>query len=702
MKKTLVSAMISLFVLPVTSSFAEDIYYDGSNPGMLRPDPVYPPPTTLIQSLYPQSSLTGNIVTVNTPNNMNQAFIYGGVSLGANDVTGNTVTINNGSNITSVYGGYSKQGNANGNTVTINGGTLIESVFGGYSFFGQETNNNTVTINGGTIGNIIPSDVFGAFGQSSVISGNNTVTINGGMITGGVYGDKSNNAGDSIGNNVTINGGTIDGNVYGAYRPFGNVIGNTVTINGGTVNGHIYVAIGSGPDSRGNTVNLFGGNVTGYVIGDNSLNGDNTLNVTSRFTLRGLVDFDNLNFTLPADAQLNDPLITAGTVQLGGTSTVKSINVASGNSAIKVGDTVTLLSSTNTPIDGALSANTAQGKKGLSLIYDWEDVRINNTAGSGTLTARLAGETVNPDSQKLLLGRVVELALLKQGGDLLAGQAIENMVHSAQNGDMGFFAMQGGDSHYRTDPRFSMDSFTLMAGATRGSKLRSGTLVSGGVFVEAGTGHYSNSHDVTDLSPINVHGNAHYFGAGLMGDIRTPDGYEFDAAFRIGQVTGDLITNYYSGNQRASFDDTSALYMGAHVNAAYKWQISREDMLNAYARYSWTHMARDNVTVLDDVYHFDSANSHRLRVGTKYAKTSGAFMPYAGVAYEYEFDGKAGGHVYGHRMADIDLGGSTVVAEVGVSWLPTNKHNLKMNVALEGFAGKREGVMGSMRLNYKF
>lgn len=77
-------------------------------------------------------------------------------------------------------------------------------------------------------------------------------------------------------------------------------------------------------------------------------------------------------------------------------------------------------------------------------------------------------------------------------------------------------------------------------------------------------------------------------------------------------------------------------------------------------------------------------------------------MPYAGIAYEYEFDGREGGQVFGYGLKDIDLGGSTYIGEVGVSWLPTSSDNLRLNVALEGFAGNREGVMASARLNYRF
>ena len=77
-------------------------------------------------------------------------------------------------------------------------------------------------------------------------------------------------------------------------------------------------------------------------------------------------------------------------------------------------------------------------------------------------------------------------------------------------------------------------------------------------------------------------------------------------------------------------------------------------------------------------------------------------MPSSRIACEYESDDREGGQVSGYMMKDIDLDGSTVVAEPGVSWLPTGRDNLRLNVAVEGFAGNREGVMGSMCLNYRF
>ena len=279
---------------------------------------------------------------------------------------------------------------------------------------------------------------------------------------------------------------------------------------------------------------------------------------------------------------------------------------------------------------------------------------------------------------------------------------MENMVASARKGDRGFIAMQGGESHYKTGPDFHLDSFTMMAGGAWGTRLNQTTDLSAGTFFEAGNGNYRGNHNTDGMATVKGYGNAHYYGVGLLGEMDFNNGFTADAALRAGRIKTDLKTDFYYAGQIARFDDTSSTYYGAHITGTYKWAITPDQQLNTYARYSWTHINGDNVNVLGDEFNFKSADSHRIRIGTKYAKTSGAFMPYAGVAWEYEFDGKEGGQIIGYTMKDIDLGGSTVIGELGVSWFPTNRDNLRLNVGVEGFAGNREGVMATARLNYRF
>ncbi len=744
MKKPLLALLVGMIFLPATSTLAETINYDGSDTSMLQVNPNNPVPPP--NSLYPSiTSLSGNIVNVTGGGSLGAT--YGAVTLGSSDVTGNTVNFSNASsaviyggytlsgnainntivfnsgNILDVYGGYTDTGNTIGNTVTLDGGSIHLRVYGGYTdTFGIAKGNtvninnatvstevhggsvengeaigNTVNLNGGDASN---SDIIGGFADNGMTSGN-AVNVNAGSARN-VYGGNSDTTGNSINNIVNISGGTITGNIIGGLSESANANGNTVNVTGGTIaNVTGGVSAGAGT-ATGNTVSLVAGTISGSVWGGSSASGDaftgNTLNVSSRFTFNDLKNFQNLNFNLPGDIQTNDPVITVTSADLGGASKVGSINMAAGNGNLAVGDTVTLIRSGST-IGGSLASDKAQGTKGLALLYDW-DLQLNN--GNSDLTATLAGASANPQSHALLMGRSSELALLRQGGDLLSGQALENMIASAKTGNRGFFAMQGGHSRYKAGSHFDLDSFTGLVGAAWGNKFNATTDVNAGVFFEAGTGSYDSHNSFTNLASVKSDGDTHYYGAGVMGEINFNNGFSADAAFRAGRVKSDLKTDIYADGQRASYDDTSSTYYGAHITGAYKWAINQQDSLNTYARYSWTHVNSNNATVLGDNFLFDSADSHRVRVGTKYARTSSAFMPYAGVAYEYEFDGKSKGSVYGYDIKDADLGGGSFVGELGFSWLPTNKDNLRLNVALEGFAGKREGVMGSFRLDYRF
>lgn len=742
MKKLLLASLGGMLFLPAASTLAETINYDGTQTGLLRPNPTFPGPAN---SLYPLLSLSGNTVNVTGGS---PGSIFGAVTTGSADVTGNTVNFSNGSSaviyggytvsgnainnaiifnsgsILDVYGGATDTGNAIGNSVTVDGGSVHLRVYGGYvDTFGSATGNtvnignatvstevhggsaelgdaigNTVNVNGG---NTSGAEIIGGYTDNGNTSGN-LINFNAGSAMS-LFGGKSDISGNSTNNIINISGGTITSDVIGGVSGSGNANGNTVTLTGGTVaniNGGASYAAGT---ATGNTVSLIAGTVTGSVWGGYSAASldeftGNTLNVFSRFTFNDLKNFQNLNFNLPGDIQTNDPVITVTSADLGGASKVGSINIAAGSGNLAVGDTVTLIRS-GSAIGGSLASDKAQGTRGLALLYDW-DLKLND--GNSDLTATLAGASANPQSHALLMGRSSELALLRQGGDLLSGQALENMIASARTGNRGFFAMQGGHSRYNAGSHFDLDSFTGLIGAAWGNKFNATTDVNAGVFFEAGTGSYDSHNSFTNLASVKSDGDTHYYGAGVMGEINFNNGFSADAAFRAGRVKSDLKTDIYADGQRASYDDISSTYYGAHITGAYKWAINQQDSLNTYARYSWTHVNSNNATVLGDNFLFDSADSHRVRIGTKYARTSSAFMPYAGVAYEYEFDGKSKGSIYGYDIKDADLGGGSFVGELGFSWLPTNRDNLRLNVALEGFAGKREGVMGSFRLDYRF
>jgi hypothetical protein len=91
---------------------------------------------------------------------------------------------------------------------------------------------------------------------------------------------------------------------------------------------------------------------------------------------------------------------------------------------------------------------------------------------------------------------------------------------------------------------------------------------------------------------------------------------------------------------------------------------------------------------------FEAVNSHRLRGGTRLAyAVSEQVSPYVGAAYEYEFDGKAGASVYGLPVVDApSVKGGTGIAELGLNLKPNPDSPVPLDLGVQGYTGKREGV----------
>ncbi|WP_291440284.1 hypothetical protein [Desulfovibrio sp.] len=413
------------------SSKAENIVYDGSNPGMLQTNPV-----GTGTAIYP-TGLSGNTVTVTASG---PGSIFGGLALGNEDVRNNTVNVSN-AIVATIRGGHSEGGGiVENNTVNFFSGSTID-LSGGYSIGGNAIN-NSVILDGGSV----------------------HLEVSGGYSSGG----------DAIGNTVIVYDAAVGTHVAGGETDIGNAVKNTVIVNAGSVAdiyGGLAFLAGNATD---NIVSLAGGTITGDVWGGHAPAGDaftgNTLNVSNRFTFNSLNNFEFLNFNLPEGFQANNPgdaMLTVAATSLGGASTVSSINVARGSS-FAVGDTVALINSTGV-ISGSLAKNTAQGLKGAALVYDWD---VNLAANS--LTATLTGISANPQLKGPSQGALAGTALINEGGNLAAEQGISSAVDATcqknPKGDkdctglIGFSALRAGFSRYNTGSHVDMTSFSFLAG----------------------------------------------------------------------------------------------------------------------------------------------------------------------------------------------------------------------------------------------
>ena len=668
-------------------------------------------------------------------------WVYGGFS-DSGAATGNEVSINGDAIIGkdtfgSVYGGFSDSGEATGNKMNISDGAIIGAgadgwVYGGYSTTGAASY-NSVSVSGGIIGAGAEGAVYGGCSDGSGAASYNSVSVSGGVIGadayGVVYGGYSD-SGEATGNSVSVSGGHIGaaayGWVYGGYSyDSGAVTGNSVSISGGRIGTfgddsivaggssfsgsatHNAVTLAGNPDLRQAAV--YGGHTTGAAT---DLFKGNTLNVLGYSgTVRGVQNFEFYNFVLPNTLGNGGTLITIDSPNPAAIlpanrmdETTIGVAMQGGGNVLKPGDQIALLSRTSAPL--ADTYNFSGVSKGFSLLYDLEG--FYDGAKNNALTLRVRAVGVNPQTKAVAESLIAPLALVNQGGDLVAGEG----MRAAMNADLlpgsrmsAYFAASGGWSRYNSGSHVDVSGASIMAGLAWKPELPRGRITFG-PFFEAGWGSYNTDNSFSNAADVEGDGTTEYYGGGLLGRYDASCGGYVEASVRIGGVRNDYhsddLRDPFTG-RKADYDKTRTYY-GAHAGIGYVWSIGEQAALDMYAKYFWTRQEGFSTDVGDDPYTFDDADSHRLRGGARFSYAiNEQVVPYIGAAYEYEFDGEIKATTYGsHKVDRPNLEGGTGMGELGLTVKPDPYSGFSMDLGAQGYVGVREGVTGSLRLKYEF
>ena len=229
------------------------------------------------------------------------------------------------------------------------------------------------------------------------------------------------------------------------------------------------------------------------------------------------------------------------------------------------------------------------------------------------------------------------------------------------------------------------------------------------MFFEYGNGSYDTWNSFSNAASIKGDGDTWYAGGGLLARMdfaeTGPGHFYAEASARLGVLNNDYDNDDMRDafGRRASYDSDSAYY-GLHVGAGYVWNLSDKADLDLYARYLWTHQDSDSLHLsTGERLHFDSVDSHRLRLGARFAYTANEYVrPYIGAAWEQEFDGEARATTNGFDIDRPDLEGSTGMGELGITLTPSSTIPVSLDLGVQGYVGKREGVSGTIQLQWKF
>ena len=631
--------------------------------------------------------------------------VFGGWALGARSITQyNSVAVHGGSISLNVYGGYSfadQSARSNSNTVVQNDGATSHVIGGSADSnrAGSTSDSNIVLLRGGTSGLVMGGYASGFTGAESLY---NLVSITGGDIESVVGGDAATTHGTANAsfNAVLIDGGSVKGNVIGGLvhmQSTGqNLVAryNAVTIVNGTISGDVYGSAET--DSLGATTPR------------PAAGSGNTLNLLGwQGTLHRVAAFQYLNLALPNGMRSGDTLLTLGSGQTAGDLQGGTVSVlgALGGQGMRIGDQYTLVHGTGTRDLALRDGGTVHdAPKGFALLFDGSMQRNGDS-----IDLTITGLRANPQIKAFNQYRVAQMAALDRGARLAEGTALEQARKAADGQDawMPFAAIHGGTERYGNDGWADGTGLELAAGLARSFTGEAGDLLLG-AFFEYGQASIGTREDFS-VGDVYGTGSARYAGGGLVArfDLTSGllSGLYAQAGLRLGQINGDWQSQDIASvlQQTADFD-TSTAYYGLFAGLGYQWQATERLRLDSRASFFWNHQDGQDISIMGEEFRFDPMDSCLLRVGTRLSyEVFQGFSPYAGVAWEHEFDGTARTELNNHGVdaPSVSMRGDSAVFMAGLQWDPGNS-SLHVDLGLEGSAGIRQSIGGQARLVWEF
>ena len=594
--------------------------------------------------------------------------------------------------------------------------------WGGRSIIGNTVQRNKLQVRGGTLGN-----AYGGRSAAGVVTGNRLVLAGG--TVGKAYGGFVEGQGKATRNIVDVLADTHAAEIYGGHAANGEASGNRVNID--AINLHADVYGGAGAVTDGNIVHLFGTKLDGTVAGGTAANGrGNVLAIHAAGTeIKDFTGIQNLRFYLPESVTPSTaPMLTLTDVtnnkDIRGLGV--SLDISGAAKHLQKDEAFRLL---KTAAGGSLTTDEKikseiMGRQGVSLAYKFS-VQKN---GADELVARVESVGMSEATKSLVETRAAAMDVLGSGLNLLADSGLVAAVDAAaanvntrtyiapvdtariapdakaaaaanvQSGAYTIWAAQGGSAmRLHSGSYVNTHGYALNVGFARKQEAKDGTLTFG-PFVEYGRTSY-DSH-LEDTYGTRGDGKVNYLGLGVLAKKDLKSGAYLEGSLRAGRVksdyTGDIagaVTSY----------DISSPYYALHLGVGKKIALKKGDAIDAYLKYFFSHQNATSATLsTGETYDFDAVNSHRLRLGARYLHDMGRTGKfYAGLAWEYEFEGEARAAYQGMATPSPSLKGSSVLLELGYRFAPKDSR-VSYDVNISGWQGKREGFMGSVGVNWAF
>ena len=541
------------------------------------------------------------------------------------------------------------------------------------------------TVNTGGILTMDKVTFEGTAGDADVIN-DGTLSMGEVAFDKGVKGKGVLNLNNSFVNETAIEQGTI------------NVMNGVVLDNKGTITADVV--------NKG-TITTDAGNISGSVENSNLLTftggtfaknytSTGTTNFKGKTTFNGAVSLANSTVSFYLDGfKAGDTIVTSDkAVALEGAEIELYQITDTDHKLTKDGDKITLVSKVEGYGYTEDDPNFVDVQGGLV-----EDTYGVYQSADGALEAAFLESGIIDETKSFSEARLAGSAAINSASDLVAGQAID----SAASGDtwQAFAAIGGSHGRYNTSSHVDLNSLNVAAGLSK--KVKDNVTL--GIFVEGGNGRYTTYNEFEE-GDVRADGDINYFGGGVFAKVegkKTAKGQlHGEASFRAGHTTSDYNSENFDEDETIRFD-TSNAYLGAHIGVGYKWNVKDGSNVDTYVKYLWNRQNSDSPTIAGEKFELDAINSHRLRMGFRYnsKENDKGIKFYGGLAYEYEFDGVAKGHMGEYALLEPDYKGGSGIAEIGLKYDKAN-NPWKVELGLTGATGKRDSIGVNLGATYEF
>ena len=571
-----------------------------------------------------------------------------------------------------------------------------KAAWGGRSLIGNTVQRNKLTVTGGTL-----ESAYGGLNAKGNVTGS-TLVLAGGTVKN-AYGGFAESTGNATANIVDVRKDT-QAAICGGHAAQGEASDNILHLGAVTIGADVCGGVGK--KTEGNIINLHGTKIHGTVTGGTapvaSGSKANILAIRSAGTeIHDFTGVQNLKFYLPEGATssmatmlklgVKDKDIRGLHVDVDFSGAAKRLQQNETFSLMKLAKGGTL--TTDEKIAGEIT-----GTQGVSLDYKFSVRRKN----ADEIIAAVEETSLKNETKSLVETRAAATDILGGGMSLLADAGIASAVTAAaanvQTGAYTSWAAQGGSSmRVHSGSYVDTHGYTLNVGFARKQTTKDGVLTFG-PFVEYGRASYDSY--LEDAAATHGDGKVSYVGAGLLARQDKKSGFYIEGSVRGGRIKSD-----YAGiiAKKATSYDISNPYYAIHLGMGKERKLRAGDSLETYLKYFYSHQSGTSAKLsTGEDYNFDAVNSHRLRLGARYAHDmgeNGRF--YAGLAWDYEFEGEARATYQGMTTPSPSLKGASAMLELGYRFAPKDSR-VSYDLNVSGWQGKREGFTGSVGVNWTF